>query len=407
VLNPQQFGRADLTSLCDVLGFGLTKPPSSLRVGPTDPKPANGKFFLVVNDVTPDDPKGERGPYLSPEQAKAFKGELRDFPLVGLYKDQVDCTADAVNYNLKLFLKGRVVKVDGHSNVLSWDRFMHRFGPRIPGHWEVAIAARFGANKTLPSGWAMLARAGENANLGETVFVVASTRKYVSDPGIILTDIKDAVKLYLEKGEQQVQAIYVAQGNNEVIALAQEKHNVVLHEFEGSEEMGLNETAWYFHPLKTPNPFYSANELHDIDGRQASRCYILSDDDQVDNARDDRGQLSLLQDVLHWSYNDQGKPQPFGGIVLDCVRVTLYNFSLSATGLSEEERIYAKLPLHLQPEAIAAKRGTEECVVDFMAQRLAIGQIYEEERERERELEDEPRPHRFSRPSRQTRFRRF
>src|SRR5215211_7632905 len=29
-----------------------------------------GRFYVVVNDITPDDPKAEKGPYLSPEQVK-------------------------------------------------------------------------------------------------------------------------------------------------------------------------------------------------------------------------------------------------------------------------------------------------------------------------------------------------
>ena len=29
---------------------------------------------------------------------------------------------------------GRVVKVNGDSNILRWSRFV-RFGPRVPGHW--------------------------------------------------------------------------------------------------------------------------------------------------------------------------------------------------------------------------------------------------------------------------------
>lgn len=353
----------------------------------------SGKFYLVADDGS------ER--YLTPDEIKAFKAELRDFPLVGLYKDQVDCTADGVTYVRKLFLKGRVVKVNDDNNILPWSRFVSRFGPRIPGHWEVAIAARFGANSSQPSGWAMVARAAENAKLGEAVFFVASTRKYVRSPDIIITEIQEAVKAYCERGDKQVQAVFVAHGNDAVIALALEKYGLQLQEFEGSVEVGLPEMAWYFQPLKQPNPFYERSEPQ-AQGKHASRCYILSDDNQIENAKDDLGQLSLRQDMLHWSYNDEGKPQPFGGIVLDCGRMTLYNFWLSATGLTDTERLHAKLPAHLQNEAVRKKLGTPDYASDYMAQQIELGRLQEEERKRA-EPEQQGR---FSRPSRSGRWRR-
>jgi len=183
----------------------------------------SGKFYVVEDD----------GHYLTPKQVKAFKSELRDFPQVGLYKDQVDATADAVRHLLKLSLKGRVINVNGEHNLLPWSRFIKRIGPRIPGHWDVGIACCVGANSSLPSGWALVAHAAENANLGEAIVVVASTRKYVNDPGIILSELKQAANIYCEKGMQQVDAIWIAHGNDAVIALAQDKYDLAVHEFEG------------------------------------------------------------------------------------------------------------------------------------------------------------------------------
>lgn len=358
-----------------------------------------GRFYLVE-----DHPEGHpnHGRYLTPAQIKEFKSELRDFPAVGLFKDQVDCTADAVTYLVKLFLKGRVIKVNGEYNVLPWTRFVKRFGPRIPGNWEVALACRLGANRSLPSGWALVAHAAQNAKVGEAAFIAASTRKYVNDPNIILSDLKDAVKNYCTRGFDQVQGIYVAHGDAAIIPVALEKFDLALEEFQGDEEKGLNETAWYFQPLKAPNPFYDSQEPQG-EGRVATRCYILADDNQVENARDDLGQLSLRQDMLHWSYNDDGKPQPFGGIVLDCVRMTLYNFWLTATVLTKEERRYAQLPAHLQPDALAEKLGTDEYVTNYMAQKIELGRLAQEERRRE---ESESRQGgRFIRPARNPRFK--
>jgi hypothetical protein len=125
----------------------------------------------------------------------------------------------------------------------------------VIGKWPSRL--RIGANSSLPSGWAMVARAAEDARLGETVFIVASSRKYVRDPGVVLADIKDAINTYCAKGEAQVQGIFIAHGNDAVIALAEEKYNLTLQEFEGSEETGLPEMAWYFQTMNAPNPFHS------------------------------------------------------------------------------------------------------------------------------------------------------
>jgi hypothetical protein len=258
------------------------------------------------------------------------------------------------------------------------------------------------ANGTLPSGWALVARAAENAKLGEAVFIVALTRKHVNEPGVILTEMKNAVNIYCLKGMEQVQGIYIAHGNEAVIALAAEKYDMTLQEFEGDEQVGLPETAYYFQPLKLPNPFFDASDPHAV-GRNTTRCYILAEDNQIENATDDVGQSALRQEMLHWSYNDQGKPQPFGGIVLDCVRMILYNFWLTATALTDSERRYAQLPAHLQPEAVRSKLGSEDFVATYMAQQMELGRIHEQERERERE-EQAARPRglraRFIKPRR-------
>src|SRR5258708_8361760 len=38
-----------------------------------------------------------------------------------------------------------------------------------------------------------------------------------------------------------------------------------------------------------------------------------------------------------WSYNADGVVQPYGGITLDCLRMILYKFALSATALTDRK----------------------------------------------------------------------
>jgi len=49
----------------------------------------------------------------------------------------------------------------------------------------------------------------------------------------------NAVNIYCLKGMEQVQGIYIAHGNEAVIALAAEKYDMSLQEFEGDEQVGL------------------------------------------------------------------------------------------------------------------------------------------------------------------------
>jgi len=67
-----------------------------------------------------------------------------------------------------------------------------------------------------------------------------------------------------------------------------------------------------------------------------------------------RTQKSLTRVVLEWSswsYTDKGEVQSWAGITLDCVRMTMYKFALSATCLSVDERRLAQLRFWAKREA--------------------------------------------------------
>ena len=63
--------------------------------------------------------------------------------------------------------------------------------------------------------------------------------------------------------------------------------------------------------------------------------------------------------------------------------MTLYRFALDATALTAEERLLAKLPPELQPQAVRAKLGTAEFVDAYWAQETALRELrMQEEQER-------------------------
>lgn len=309
---------------------------------------------------------------------KAFRNELKNFP-VGTYKDQVDAGSDGYNHLMRLFHQGLVVKSFTNTNLLGWSLFQKRFGVKVPEDWEVSAAIRIAADASKPSGWAIVTRAAEFAGLGEVVFIVASSRLYTDDPGRVIKGLQTALKRFTVKGEAL--AVWLGKQSADVVQLAAEKYGLGLTWFEDDADAGVPETNWYFQKVPALSPFTQT--------QGASHAYALIDDVQYDAPTDEDGQLSLRQDVIGWSYNEKGEPQPFGGITLDCVRMNLCAFALSATRMNKQQRIISQLPEHLKPEAVAAKLGQEGkdgFVETYWAAKHATNQI--EKKEAASELEE-------------------
>lgn len=301
--------------------------------------------------------------------------EMRYFPN-STYKDQIDAASDAYNHLIKLFFRGLVVKTKPDRNLLPWSLFVTRFGmKKIPGHFEVNAAVRIAPDSSKPSGYCITARAAENAHMGERVFVVASARMYVDDGVQVLRALRSDLNRYCELGEKQAQTIWINKGAGEVMAVATEKLEMFVTEFTDDAAAGLLEMNWYLQAIPQVCPFY--NVVGTV------RAHILVDEDQIEETKvkDEAGMLSLRQDWRTWSYTERGEVQPYGGITLDCLRMTLYKFALSATSLSEEERLMSKLPQDLQPEAVRKLLGTPGFVEAHFAQLHALQSIKADERE--------------------------
>ncbi|MDQ3259113.1 MAG: hypothetical protein M3R15_35490 [Acidobacteriota bacterium] len=298
---------------------------------------------------------------------KALKSEMKNFP-VGTYKDQVDGASDGYNHLFKLFHRGLVIKSFApHVNLVGWSCFAERFGHQIPAHWEVSAGLRVASDASRPSAWAIVARAAENAGLGECVFVVASARRDVVDASSILIELRSALARTCAGGVKQAMPLWLSRGSADIVQVAGEKHDLMLSTFADDASAGVAETNWYFQPTNAAHPF----------GKRAaaSHCYLLIDDRQIDVPVDESGLLSTRQELISWAYNEGGEPQPYGGATLDCIRMTLYNFALSATRMTKEEQRIAQLPETLQPAAVMAHRGTPQFVEAYMAQQHELSRI--------------------------------
>lgn len=66
-----------------------------------------------------------------------------------------------------------------------------------------------------------------------------------------------------------------------------------MFEFQGDESAGVTETAYYFQPIRDNNPFYDYTKP-EAQYRQATRCYILTEDNATLIRR------SLVATFLQW-----------------------------------------------------------------------------------------------------------
>lgn len=325
-----------------------------MRAYPYSVNVNGGKYYLVLN------PDGSR-----PDWFKAFINDHKNFP-VGTTKDCVDAGADGDKFLNDLFYHGLVVKgFDERTHLVPWSRFRALFGEKIPQEWEVSAAIRVEADASKPSGWAILTRASEAAGIGEVVFVVASARLYTDNRSEVIRSLKSALRLYCEAGEAQV--VWLSKNSANIVQLASVKHSLDLDRFEDEQDAGLSETNWYFRKEEGRNPFNPRGK--------SSHCYVLVEDRQYRSPEDEAGQLSFRQDIISWSYNEKGEPQPFGGVTVDCARMTLYNFALSATEMTKRQRQLSQLPEHLRPEAVKALKGQPGYVEAISAAEHALSQI--------------------------------
>jgi hypothetical protein len=252
----------------------------------------------------------------------------------------------------------------------------------------VHVGVRIAPDGSKPSGFAIVTRAAENAYLGEQVFIVAAERFYTSNPIDVLNSLQKALARTCAKGTVHPAVIWINKDASNIFQIAAEKLNMYVTRFLDDDKAGLMEMNYYFQNVSVPSPFYSRNGT--------SRCLVVVNNDQFSDSdvRDEQGMLSLRQELASWSYNEHGETQHFGGVTLDCVRMTLCDFALSATALTPEEKIIAKLPPELQPAAVRAKLGTPEYIEAVLAQEYAMKQfrMQEEEHQSTEELWLGPRP---------------
>jgi phage terminase large subunit-like protein len=254
-----------------------------------------------------------------PVRKELFK-ELKNFPL-STFKDQVDASGDAYRHLFKLMRSGTVIKNYAESrNVVSWGAFAMRFGSSIPSAWKLYVGCRISADASKPSGAVIVAHASQSSGLKDSVFIVDEFKQSSGNYYEIFSWISKRIQ-----GQRPV--IYLNTESESIATTARVKLDLPITLFDGDAETGLSELNWFFLTRDEEHPFNA--------GEKACGIYYLT--------KEKNDLLSARQESVMWKFNDKGEPQPFGGIVMDCVRMVVHGFRTKPTELTGRERFEERM----------------------------------------------------------------
>jgi predicted phage terminase large subunit-like protein len=303
-----------------------------------------------------------QGRYSAPKNApwlSELKKELKYFPN-STHKDQADAGGDGYRKLYEKLRRGRVIKTyDERRNLLSWSAFARRFGKRIPFSWEIYAAIKVSNDNSKPSGAVLVARAAENAYIGEAVFVLAAYKQLSGSFSSVVEWLKKAIDYFVAKETvdgvektKKVPLLWMSDKSSDEIRAAVKGLRVRLAMYDGDIETGIPETNWYFsEEPKQKHPFYE-NET-------GTHCYLMCADRQMSAPENELGMISLRQEFSSWTYNEKSEPQTFGGTVSECLKMILTDFKPRAIKLTNYEKAQAAIEEHFPTLTTDAIAGAE------------------------------------------------
>jgi predicted phage terminase large subunit-like protein len=294
---------------------------------------------------------------------RAFKNEVKHFP-GSTHKDQVDAAGDVYRKLHEKLKHGLVIKTFApQRNVVGWSAFAKRFGKGVPHHWHISAGLKVSNDSSVPSGAVLVARAAENAFIGEAVFVLACYKQLSGDFASVVNWLKKATDFFVQKEQlpggklkpKPIPLLWMSDKSSDEIQTACSKLKVKLGMFEGELETGIPETNWYFsEEPKQKHPFYP--------NMNASRAYLLAADKQVDNPINELGLISLRQELAAWTYNQKTEPQEHGGVITECLKMILTGFKPQALKLTAYEKVHHSIDEefpHLSDAAIDKEKDVQ------------------------------------------------
>jgi len=343
---PQDPGAAGLTAVFHIQqllqGFTVVTRPTSGskedRARSVASAVNSGQVDCASDEFLPDEEKW----------VKEMKREMRNFPL-SEHDDFVDSVADGYNECFERISQGLVIKNFTSHNLLTFDTFKERFpnpqGFRIPAAWTVYAGLKITPDASLPNSAIIVARASENADIGEVLFVVAEYKEYTADFLKLFDWLNDALVSYCERPKATL--LWVHKDSEGYVSTIRQKLQYGMKLFKEDESAGLTEIGWYLKSKDGDNPFYEGNKATGLYG-------LIGDASQIAVAVDDGGLSAFRQEIATWKFNDKNKPNATGA-VLECLRMICYQFRTQAKPKTTEELIREQIPAEVLE---AAKMAT-------------------------------------------------
>lgn len=261
------------------------------------------------------------------------------------------------------FRSGRVIpNYNEDAQVITWSMFEDVFGTRrIPAHWQALAGLDVGySDGQYPhySAWVFIATAAMNSPLAGSLFLYRG-RSFVKTS---IDDQAMAIKSEMNPDERVVSWQMSHERTGEMMTLNQ-KYKLPFYKFRYYKaEDGVAQWKHLSMCDKTkPNPF-KEDEMHEgehLIGRPS--MYYIVDDEQLIFPTDDAGLRLLREQVATWEYvpvklTEQGqtmqKPSKVNDDFCDAIKCMIAYFGASATELSKEEKIYAKMPEKLREATV-------------------------------------------------------
>lgn len=273
---------------------------------------------------------------------------LRDFPLAE-FDDDVDSAGDAYNECYERKVKGLVVGNVKARNVVGWKKLQSVFpdirpSQAVPSIWRIYIGVRITDEASKPNSALIVARASINANIGESLLVLAEYKKYDNNYIDLFNWLNGKLVNNFSRTPKENVRIFLHEESSQYLSTIKQKLNFNVNLFKQDNLSGLSELNWYLGQSLAKHPFY--------EGERAVGLYLIVDDAQLSVASNPSGLVNLRQEFSTWGFNDKGEPSQVGQLA-ECLRMVTYNFKTYAEPLTDNELVEKEIMKRVPNLALA------------------------------------------------------
>jgi predicted phage terminase large subunit-like protein len=267
------------------------------------------------------------------------------------FDDPIDSTSDGYNWLFEQLARGMVIASFAPRNLLLWERFAQRFLPprngdapseKVPANFTIYAGVKITPDASQPNSAAIVARAPANADMPETLFLVAEYKNWTGDFYECFDWLRDSLDRYCES--TKTATIWLHPDSEMYAKTVKQKLKRNVWVFEDDEVAGLTEMNWHMLPTDAGSQF----------GSQDARFYcLIRDAEQLTLPVDAGGMASFRQEAMTWGFDDKGKPNKLGGVA-DCVRMISHAFRTRSVPMTVQELAARRVAEMFPPEKMAA-----------------------------------------------------